>query len=1143
MRPMTTDAGIPLGPFQLDKRLGVGGMGEVWRAVHRGSGTAVAIKFLTHSVARRRRYRAAFHHEVRSVAGLDHPNIVSVLDAGQVPQGTARRSEGKLVKGSPFLVMELAPGGSLEDLEERMPWKRLYGALLQILAGLGHAHARGVVHRDLKPGNVLVSGDTFLLADFGIAHGLTLVTQAEAGLVSAGTWEYMPPEQVLGEWRDYGPWTDLYALGCVAWQLVAGRAPFAGGDVVQIADRQLHAEPPDLVLRPDMPPGLDEWLRRLLAKDPGARFPVAAAAADALRALADDSPPRPSWKRDVPPPTRLPGLGVGLYGLRAVRLVDREPAREALWSALEQVRDEGKARLVVLRGPTGVGKTRLASWMIERAHEVGLASALTALHSPGESPGDGLPGMIRRRVRCTQLDPEPLQERTRAWLKRRGGEELTEALVEIQLAMGNLAFDDPSARHAICRTFLELVSQNRPVVLFMDDVQWGADALDFALSVIQMREVQTIPVLMVLTASDEAIRHRAAESQRLEELLLWAGDLGTTLQVDALSPADTSILVRGLLGLEPTLAAKVEDRVNGNPLFAVHLVGDWVQRRLLRAGRRGLELTPGAEISLPDDLSDVWTSHLDRLLASRPPRDGIALEIAAALGRRVENSEWIAVCRKVCGQPPAPALLDILVDHQLAQRAVDAPLAAWSFVHGMLRETLQVRSKQAGRWADHNLACATVLGDLLDSARLGRFLFAGGAYRDSLSPLLDAATASIYGGGNPQSSQVLLAEREEAMRRLHLPESDPQWAEGWLLLATMNRIMLNIDESSRWILKTETAAAAHDWDGVWPRVFMAHGRNAARRREVQRSLDLLVAAESLYRDRGDFHGAVDSLNAQSRMWLLTDCSKSITLTIEAMEILGEHPDQAQLATTQLNLGDAYFMMGDNDAAEAALMNGLELHTGHSRTGQADALRCLGKVAARRGDYDKSMDLFERAYRAIHAWAAPDALADLANSVGEIARRAGDLDTAETKYREALALYSSVGIVNHLPEANLGLVLLARGDYEPARLVLDAALQGALKGGSGWVTAFHTTLLPCVVDDEEAWNHHYGESSRLLEAQRFADTDIAWVAETAARRAVEYGHPDRARQAWALAADQWTALGETDKAAMARKASVESPAVG
>ena len=1120
---------IGLGPFDLERQLGVGGMGEVWLAIHRGSGTAVAIKFLTHSVARRRKYRAAFHHEVRSVAGLDHPNIVSVLDAGQVPQGTASASDGALVKGSPYLVMELAKGGSLEDRTEPMTWLEIYDCLLQVLGGLAHAHARGVVHRDLKPGNILVDGGTYKLADFGIAHGLGLVTQAEAGIVSAGTWEYMPPEQVLGAWRDYGPWTDLYALGCVAWELVTGAAPFAGENFVEVADGQVNGTLPELELPAGMPLGFEAWLRTLLEKDPGKRFPMAATAAAALLECGKGAPQKLTWRRSDPPQARLPGLGVGLYGLRAVRLVDRDDARQQMWESLGEVAKRGMARLVVLRGATGVGKSRLARWMCERAHETGAASSLTALHSPGHSPGDGLPGMISKRIRTTELDAEALEARTLAWLDRRGAADLTGAVAELQLAMGNLAFDDPSARHAVCRTFIELVSRRRPVVLWMDDVQWGADALDFALSVIQMREVQRIPVLLVLTAADESLRQRSSEAQRLEELLLWAGAAGSRIQVGPLGPEHTSELVQGLLGLDPSLAAGVEERVSGNPLFAVHLVGDWVQRRLLRPGRRGFELVPGAEISLPDDLSDVWTSHLDRMLASRPKRDGVALEIAAALGRRVDTGEWTAVCRRVCGQPPAPALLDILVDHQLAQRAPDAPLSAWSFVHGMLSEALEVKAKQLGRWSEHNLACATVLGDGLDGARLGHFLYLGGAYREAMEPLLQGAGDAIHQRGDPGRAQVLLAEREDAMKRLHLPASDPQWAEGWLVQATVQRTMFNLEESRRWILKTEAAAAEHDWVDIWPRLFMAHGRLAARQRDLKGAMEIYEAAETMSRDRDDVPGVIAAMNAQARLWLLRDTTRSIELTIEVMDLLANRPNTSQLARCQINLGDAYFLSGDNEAAEEVLQHALDLFPANARTGRSHALRILGKVAARRGDYDQAMAHFERAHAAVRAWSAADDLADLANSAGEVARHAGDLDTAERKYRECLALYKSVGVVNHLPRANLGLVLLARGEFDAARALLEEALAAALQVSSVWIAAFHTSLLPCVVDDESAWERHYGESSRLLKAHNFTAPDIAWVAETAAARATALGHTSRAQQAWSLAADQWGAMGKEDRA--------------
>jgi len=201
-------------------------MGQVWFGVHRAQGVPVAVKVITAERAREASYLQAFHNEVSAMAGLDHPGIVLVFDYGTVGEVAASSSEGALVPGSPYLAMELATGGSLRDADLPATWGELRDLLLGLLDALAHAHARGVVHRDIKPGNILVfeeeparSGGEHLLArrlrltDFGLAHALDAPDAEGVRIGQSGTPRYMAPEQFAARWREFGPWTDLYALG------------------------------------------------------------------------------------------------------------------------------------------------------------------------------------------------------------------------------------------------------------------------------------------------------------------------------------------------------------------------------------------------------------------------------------------------------------------------------------------------------------------------------------------------------------------------------------------------------------------------------------------------------------------------------------------------------------------------------------------------------------------------------------------------------------------------------------------------------------------------------------------------------------------------------------------------------------------
>ena len=175
-------------------------MAAVFRGVHREQGIPVAIKVMSERFAGEPELVEIFRDEVRAVAGLDHPGVVMVLDHGEVDAETARHSEGALVAGSPWLAMEMCSGGTLKTLRGALGWRDAKAILLAILDALAHAHARGVVHRDLKPGNVLLATRADLrpglkLSDFGIAHAMGEADRegTHEDLIS-GTPMYMAPE-------------------------------------------------------------------------------------------------------------------------------------------------------------------------------------------------------------------------------------------------------------------------------------------------------------------------------------------------------------------------------------------------------------------------------------------------------------------------------------------------------------------------------------------------------------------------------------------------------------------------------------------------------------------------------------------------------------------------------------------------------------------------------------------------------------------------------------------------------------------------------------------------------------------------------------------------------------------------------------
>jgi eukaryotic-like serine/threonine-protein kinase len=337
--------------YELEELVGSGGMSTVFRARDTQLDRRVAIKILHEQYAADPEYVERFRREARAVARLSHPNIVTVIDRG-------------VDDGRQFIVFEHVEGENLKELvlrTGRLPVRRALELALAVADGLAFAHQQGLVHRDVKPQNVLLNREGEVkVTDFGIARSLHVehgVTQTGTVL---GTGEYLAPEQASG--KPVSPATDVYSLGIVLWELLAGDVPFLGDNFVAVALRHVNEPPPSLrERRPDVSPRLEAAVDRALAKDPAQRFPSMAAFAKALRAcLAEADREIPVAEDDAaktlitrPVPTRPPA-----------RVHRRRSRRRPLGYALLALAAGGAALAAVLLlsgssrhngGPGGVG--------------------------------------------------------------------------------------------------------------------------------------------------------------------------------------------------------------------------------------------------------------------------------------------------------------------------------------------------------------------------------------------------------------------------------------------------------------------------------------------------------------------------------------------------------------------------------------------------------------------------------------------------------------------------------------------------------------------------------------------------------------------------------------------------------------------
>lgn len=642
-----------LGPL-----LARGGMGSVHRATFRGG--PVAVKVLAPEHASDAAFVRAFRTEARAMATLHHPNILAIHDLGRFHEGPWA--------GCPYVVMDLADGNLVEACG-RSPWEQVCAWLEQVLAGLAHAHARGITHRDLKPQNLLRLQGRIAIADFGLARAFEAVDLGRHEQ-PAGTPGYMPDEQRLGRWRDIGPWTDLYALGKLALDLVADPA---GGSV-------------------PVPVGFDRWVSRLRQPLPADRFRRAADALHALRSLPAEAtetlgdlaglgplvdtelartqpyfqdedvlqpalpppvdravppPPANPLPTHAPPPARRPSLALLHQALPS----GLDGPTRALWEEVRRAH-AGERRIVRLLGPaTGT----LAFWLCHQLHETGAGSVELATHDVHQRPGTGLAGMLARELRCLDLEVHAAEDRLAGSIHRDDRRGLLAAMAPA--LGGTTALPGRDERFAIIDRFLERDAEGRLPFLWVQDAEHAVDALDF----VSWRRSRGGRFLALVTGDVDV------EADRTIPLAA----LPTWLQVVRLRSA-----------VELADGARVSEdlvhRSGGDPVVALLLAAHPTAR----------------------DADEAWSLHL-RPFAARPQLDVLAL--GAVLGLEVEQARWLDMIRRAkFDEAGARAVLEHAFEQGVA---IPVGLAgnAWRFASPRVREVV-LRLCRSTRSDLHRLA-------------------------------------------------------------------------------------------------------------------------------------------------------------------------------------------------------------------------------------------------------------------------------------------------------------------------------------------------------------------------------------------------------------------------------------------------------
>lgn len=708
--------------YQVLGVLGEGGMGIVYRCRDQATSQLVALKRMIPPPGNLvNEYLTWFYKEARALAALDHVNIVKAQDFG------------RLRDGSPYLAMELVQGTSLHDLAHaKVSFPVIWSVADSIFSALAHAHARGIVHGDLKPSNVLVEAreeerPQIHVLDFGLAwlrqdwHDERLdgsKAMEYAPHAGAGTPGYMAPEQIQHEMHHVCGATDLYALGCALYRLIGGKAPFSGESRELL---RVHAFEPAPMLVPaiECPKGVAEFVMRLLAKRPWDRWefaaearrdwaafepeagsnlwslpplgrPLASKESTRPRVVESPLPPNPDLS---PAPERAPGL----LSIRPSPLVGRRDVRTRLRAVCQEVVQGRGAphRLVLLVGSAGCGKSRIAEWLCETVHEEAWMVPLRARYRKITSSLDGMLGAAIHHYnfeRCDRATIErSLLERWKVQRDDKNGRAWVAGTSEWFRPVGPMSeqpigpsgirftLDTLETRRMVTRYTLRKIASGRPLLFWLDDLHNASPAtFDGLLRILNEEPDQRIVMVATVRSEDVALGTQAAEHLReLRDAMQ-----GTVIQIDSLPPETTLELIRASMPLDDAAAQEAARRSRGNPLFALQQLHAWALSGDLEFRGNQYRVPQDALAVRPETTAELW----DARLTAVPEAHRLSAYAAATLGGDIRRTVLQALLTTL-GQPADAATGSL----QSAELLIPRGPGRLSWPHELLQEHLILR--------------------------------------------------------------------------------------------------------------------------------------------------------------------------------------------------------------------------------------------------------------------------------------------------------------------------------------------------------------------------------------------------------------------------------------------------------------------
>jgi predicted ATPase len=678
--------------YRLDEQLGEGGAGVVYKAEDMQLSRTVAIKILIGDRQMADEKLERFRSEARSVARLNHPNIITLYDYAE---------EG----GRPYLVIEYIPGQDLWELDNSfapglMPVEKSVAIINDVLAALDYSHAHRVIHRDLKPENVMITPeDQVKVMDFGLARieGQSRLTQD--GLV-AGTAAYLAPELAIGETGDHR--ADLYAVGVILYELLTGRRPFSGDDPLTVISQHIHAPVvPPQHYTPSIPDDLQNVILKLLLKQPDDRYQTAGDTAKdlapiMLRLQSNTSGQAVSRTRTIPslPVQQIPSQAL-LERIDRGKMFGREAELDELKQRWDMVRmgEYQQQPLVLISGEAGIGKTRL---LRELEVYTGLRDGYR-LHGVAREQDAGQPYAIVAAILRNYI-----KEQSAEVLRQQMPGSIAGEVVKLVPLVGeklgyiqpNAALEPAAERARLLdqvTTFLLNMAYEQPTLLLLDDLHF-ADPGSLDILELLLRRARESSLLVAGAYRGVALSYSNPANRLITKL--EAQELAYRLPLRRLSQRVVQDMLEGLLGnaVSHRFMESIYQATEGNPLFIEETIKSLAVDGQIRLNDGRWEQQNTTLFHVPGSIKTVLGKRLDFVKKQTLE----LLQLAAVIGRSfplnllVEASPFDDdVIQWAIEEALSAQLIEVvkIVDQPLNTTSLEIVIY-YQFQHALIRETL-----------------------------------------------------------------------------------------------------------------------------------------------------------------------------------------------------------------------------------------------------------------------------------------------------------------------------------------------------------------------------------------------------------------------------------------------------------------------